>query len=46
MQYTPVAGVGKRYGKDTRGTVASSLVMRVQDRPLQEMRDEGKWMCM
>lgn len=40
MQYTPV-DVGMKRSKESRLNVAGPLVMRVQDRPLQEMRDEG-----
>ena len=42
LQYTPVADVGKKYSKGSRVDVTGPLVMRIQDRPLQEMRDEGK----
>lgn len=44
MQYTPV-DVGMKRSKDSRLNVAGPLVMRIQDRPLQEMRDEGN-VCM
>ena len=42
LQYTPVADVGKKYSKDSNVNMTGPLVMRIQDRPLQEMRDEGK----
>ena len=42
LQYTPVADVRKKYSKDSNVNMTGPLVMRIQDRPLQEMRDEGK----
>ena len=43
MQYIPTVDTKKKCGKGSGVNVAGPVVLRIQDRPLQEMRDEGKW---
>ena len=43
MQYIPTVDTKKKCGKGSSVNAAGPVVLRIQDRPLQEMRDEGKW---